>query len=150
MHPGICANIVLDREVIGVIGRVHPVVKKDDIYMAEFSLSKIMDKKIKAIKYKESSKYPEIKKDLAFVVKKEILSSQVMDQIRKSGGRLLTDIDVFDVYTGENVSGDEKSIAYSLTFSDPARTLTDDEVTEVFNKINKEVTVKLGAVLRDN
>ena len=150
MHPGISANILLDREVIGVIGRVHPSIMKDDIYMAEISLTKFMDKKIKAIKYKESSRYPEIKKDLAFVVKKEISAGIIMDQIRKSGGRLLTNIEVFDVYTGENVGKDEKSIAYALTFSDPTRTLTDEEVTNVFNKIISEVEKKLEAKLRDN
>ena len=150
MHPGICASIVLDREEIGIIGRVHPSLWKDDIYLAEFSLTKIMDKKIKAIKYKESSKYPEIKKDLAFVVKKDKTAGEVMNQIKKSGGRLLNDVAVFDVYTGDNVGSDEKSIAYSLTFSDPTRTLTDDEVTEVFNKIISEVEQKCNAKLRDN
>jgi len=150
MHPGICANIMLDRECIGIIGRIHPNVKKDDVYVAEVSLTKIMDKKIKAIKYKESSKYPEIKKDLAFVVKKEISAGTIMEQIKKSGGRLLTNIEVFDVYTGENVGNGEKSIAYSLTFSDPTRTLTDEEITNVFNKIISEVEKKLEAKLRDN
>ena len=150
MHPGICANIVLDREVIGVIGRVHPNKSKDDIYVAEVSLSKIMDKKIKAIKYKESSKYPLIKKDLAFVVKKDVTADTVKEQIKRSGGRLLTDVEVFDVYTGDNVGKDEKSIAYALTFNDPTKTLTDEEVTQVFNKIISDVESKLGAKLRDN
>ena len=150
MHPGICASVVLDREEIGVMGRVHPSLKKDDIYMAEISLTKIMNKKIKAIKYKESSKYPEIKKDLAFVVKKDLTAGEVINQIKKSGGRLLADVEVFDVYTGENVLVDEKSIAYALTFSDPSRTLTDDEVTNVFNKIISDVEKNLNAKLRDN
>lgn len=150
MHPGISANIVLDREPIGIIGRVHPTLKKDDIYIAELSLTKIMEKAIKPIKYKESSKYPEIKKDLAFVVNKNILAGDIIEQIKRSGGRLLTNIEVFDVYTGENVSEDEKSIAYSLTFSDPTRTLTDEEVTTIFNKIINEVEKKFNATLRNN
>ena len=150
MHPGICANIILDREVIGIIGKVNPSISSDDIYMAELSLSKISDKKIKSIKYKESSKYPLVHKDLAFVVKKDISAGTIMDVIKKSGGRLLTDIDIFDVYTGNNVSSDEKSIAYTLTFSDPSRTLTDEEVTNIFNKIINDVESKLEAKLRDN
>ena len=72
-----------------------------------------------------------------------------MNQIKRSGGRLLTDIDVFDVYTGENVGECEKSIAYSLTFSDPTRTLNEEEVTQVFNKIITEVESKCNARLRD-
>ena len=150
IHPGICASIILDREPIGIIGRVHPTLKKDDVYVAELSLTKIMEKIIKPIKYKESSKYPEIKKDLAFIVNKNILAGDIMDQIKKSGGRLLTNIEIFDVYTGDNVKEDEKSIAYSLTFSDPTRTLTDEEVTEVFNKVIIEVEKKFNATLRNN
>ena len=150
IHPGISASIILDREPIGIIGRVHPTLKKDDVYVAELSLTKIMEKIIKPIKYKESSKYPEIKKDLAFIVNKNILAGDIMDQIKKSGGRLLTNIEIFDVYTGDNVKEDEKSIAYSLTFSDPTRTLTDEEVTEVFNKVIIEVEKKFNATLRNN
>ena len=61
----------------------------------------------------------------------------------------MTDIDVFDVYTGENVGADEKSIAFSLTFNDPTKTLNDEEVTTVFNKIISSVKSKLDAKLRD-
>ena len=149
MHPGMSATILLDREPIGIAGRVHPSLSKDDIFVAELSLTKIMGKQIKAIKYKESSKYPEIKKDLAFVVNKSVPSGELVNQIKKSGGRLLTNIDVFDIYTGENVKEDEKSIAYTLTFSDATRTLLEDEVNTVFRKIIDEVENKCSARLRD-
>ena len=149
MHPGICAEITLDKEPIGYLGRVHPNIAKDDIYVLEMSMTKIVEKKIKPIKYKEISKYPSIVKDLAFIIKKDITSGTLEDTIKKAGGKLLTNIDVFDVYTGENVQSDEKSIAYSLTFSDPTRTLSDEEVMQVFNKIIKEVESKHNAVLRD-
>ena len=71
-----------------------------------------------------------------------------MDQIKKSGGRMLTNVDVFDVYVGENVAEDEKSIAFSLTFSDSTKTLSDEEVTVVFDKIIAEVENKMNAKLR--
>ena len=147
LHPGISAEIILDKEKIGIIGKVHPKLKKDNIFVAELSMNKLM-KNIKPIKYVEASKYPEIKKDLAFIVKKDVQSKDIMTQIKKSGGRLLTNIDIFDVYVGENVASDEKSIAYSLTFNDPTRTLSDDEVMEVFNKIIKDVEEKCKAKLR--
>ena len=76
-------------------------------------------KKVKPIKYKEPTKYPEVKKDLAFIVKKDIQSDEIERVIKKSAGKVLTNIDVFDIYTGENVLADEKSIAFSLTFSHP-------------------------------
>ena len=149
MHPGICAEITLDKEPIGFLGRVHPNVAKDDIYVLEMSMTKLVDKKIKPIKFKEISKYPSISKDLAFIVKKDVTSGTLEETIKRSGGKLLTNIDVFDIYTGENVKDDEKSIAYSLTFSDPTRTLSDEEVMQVFNKIIEEVSKKHNAVLRD-
>ena len=149
MHPGISAEVTLDREPIGFIGRVHPSIMKDEVYVIELSMSQIIDKKIKPIKFKEISKYPSIAKDLAFIVNKDVTSGELVETIKKAGGKLLTNIDVFDVYTGENVGVDEKSIAYSLTFSDPTRTLNDDEVMQIFNKIIDEVVKKHNAVLRD-
>ena len=149
LHPGMSAKILLDREEVGVIGRVHPSVMKDELYVAEFSLKKLASKKIKPIKFKEISKYPSVTKDMAFVVSKKVPAEELLAQIKKSGGRLLTDIHIFDVYVGENVGQDEKSIAFSLTFQDPNKTLQDDEVMKVFNKIISDVEHKLGAVLRD-
>ncbi len=147
LHPGISAKIILDREEIGVIGRVHPSLKKDEIYVFELSMNKLI-KQIKPLKYKEASKYPSITKDMAFIVKKDVSSSDIQSIIKKVGGRLLTDIDVFDVYVGENVGDDEKSIAYTLTFSDPTRTLSDEEVTQLFRQIIEKVE-QTGAKLRD-
>ena len=149
IHPGISAEILLDREPIGYMGRVHPNISKEDIYVLEISMTKLYDKKIKAIKYKEISKYPSIVKDLAFIVKKDITSGSIEETIKRAGGKLLTNIEAFDVYTGENVKDDEKSIAYSLTFTDPTRTLSDEEVMQVINKIIDEVVNKHNAVLRD-
>ena len=147
LHPGISAKIILDREEIGVIGRVHPSLKKDEIYVFELSMNKLI-KQIKPLKYKEASKYPSITKDMAFIVKKDVSSNDIQSIIKKVGGRLLTDIDVFDVYVGENVGDDEKSIAYTLTFSDPTRTLSDEEVTQLFRQIIEKVE-QTGAKLRD-
>ena len=149
MHPGISASILVDRENIGVIGRIHPSIKKDEIYVIELSMTKLYEKKIKPIKYKEANKYPEIVKDLAFIVNKDISSLEILNQIKKSGGRLVTNIDVFDVYEGENIDSDKKSIAYTITFADPTRTLNDEEVTVIFNKIISDVENKLNAQLRN-
>ncbi len=148
LHPGVSAKILLDRECIGVIGKIHPSVNKDDIYVAEFSMN-AFSKKIKPLKYKEASKYPRIEKDMAFVVDKSVCSSDITAVIKKTGGRILSDISVFDVYTGDNIGSDEKSIAYNLTFQMNDRTLTDEEVTKVFENIITEVENKIGAKLRN-
>ena len=144
LHPGMSAKILLDRDEIGVIGRVHPSYKKDEIYLSEKSLTKLYEKSIKPIKYKEANRYPEIEKDMAYVVAKDVESEVIKSQIKKSGGRLLDSVEVFDIYEMDN----EKSIAYKLVFKDPSRTLSDEEVMEVFNKIISEVESKTGAKLR--
>ena len=148
MHPGMTAKIILDNEEIGVIGRIHPTYMKDEIYLSELSVTKLYEKTVKPIKFKEASKYPEIVKDVAFVIPNETESEVIKKQIITSGSRLLTNVEVFDLYP--NIEENKKSIAYKLTFSDPTKTLTDNEVMELFNKIITEVTTKCNVKLRDN
>ena len=88
LHPGVSCNILLDRERIGVLGKVHPSVSKDEVYVCEISLNALM-KKIKPLKYKEASKYPGISKDLAFIVDKNTTSDEISSIMKKAGGRLL-------------------------------------------------------------
>ena len=148
IKEGESLEILVDNEVIGFLGEVHPTLSKKEAYVFELSIDKLLTKKVRIIKFKEMPKYPSITKDLAFVMKKDVESKKVMDIIKKTGGRILTNIDVFDLYVGENVASDEKSIAYKLTFQAPDRTLTDNEVLEVFNNIIKAVEEKSSAKLR--
>ena len=148
MHPGMSASIMLDRKQIGILGRVHPSDMKDDVYVCEISLNALMTD-VKPLKFKAASKYPEIKKDLAFIVDKDIDSYTVSNVIKKAGGRLLNDIYVFDVYTGDKIDSSKKSLAYSLTFSSNDRTLSEEEIMKVFNNIIKKCEKEIGAELRD-
>ena len=148
MHPGKSAAIVLDKKKIGIIGRIHPSDMKDEVYIAEFDLNSLMSK-VKPLKFKAASRYPEIRKDVAFVMDKDIPSADVVSVIRKAGGRDLVSINEFDVYTGNNVLNNEKSIAYSLIFSSNERTLSEDEVMKSFDNIIKLCEEKLGVKLRN-
>lgn len=148
MHPGICATICLDRKPVGIIGRVHPSICKDDVYVFELGLNALMGK-IKPLKFRPASKYPRIKKDVSFIVKKDVTSEKILSVIKKAGGRLLTNTDVFDVYTGENVEDGYKSIAYNLTFSSDDRTLSEKEVMKIFENIISKCEKEIGAKLRD-
>lgn len=148
LHPGISAAIVLDRKKIGIIGRVHPSVNKDEIYVAELSMN-ALESTTKALKYKESPKYPNSVKDMAFIVDRSVSSSSIVDVIKRSGGRTLVSVEAFDVYEGDNIDNDKKSIAYTVTFNDPKKTLSDTEVMESFNNIINAVCSKCNAVLRD-
>ena len=148
MHPGMSAEVIVNNVKVGFIGRVHPSVRKDEVYVLELSLNKLMDFNVKSIKHKEPSIYPSISKDLSFVMKKDVESKIIKSQIKKSGTRLLTNVSEFDVYIGENVKDDEKSIAYNLTFNDPTRTLNDNEINEIIDRIVNDVEEKCNATLR--
>ncbi len=147
LHPGVSAGIYLDRKKIGIIGRIHPSIKKDDIYVAELSMQALFESQIKPIKYKEANKYPEIVKDVAFIVDNNIDSETIKNTICSCGKRILDSVEVFDLYP--NISEGKKSIAYKLTFKDPTRTLEEAEVMEVFNTIIAKVTANHNAILRD-
>ena len=149
LHPGISAKILVDREEIGIIGKLHPNISNDDIYVCEFSLTSLYNKKIKPIKYKETSKYPSIVKDVSFIVDKDTMAIDIENTIKKSGGRLLESINVFDYYSGDKIDLDKKSLAFKLTFTDSSRTLEEKEVMDIFNKIISDVVTKHNAVLRD-
>lgn len=146
LHPGMSAKIYVDRDCVGVIGRVHPSLYKDEIYVCELSMSMLYAKQIKPLKFKEASRYPEVIKDVAFVVSNEVESEVIRNQIKRSGGRLLSSVSEFDVYN--NVAPGKKSIAYTLVFKDDNKTLLEDEVMQVFNNIIREVETKTGAKLR--
>ena len=127
LHPGISAKILVDKEEVGIIGKVHPSLKKEAIYLTEISLTKLYQKSIKPIKFKSASKYPEIVKDMAFIVDNEIDSETIKNVIKKEGGRVLSDVEVFDLYP--NISEGKKSIAYKLTFKDEAKTFYHNNFT---------------------
>ena len=149
LHPGASASISVNGENVGIIGKVHPSVTKDDVYVFEINLDKLLAKKVGKMKYREISKYPSITKDLAFIVDKAVTCESIMKTIKKNGGKLLKDIKVFDVYTGENVGENEKSLAFSLIFEDPNKTLSDEEVMVLFNQIIERVEKEHSAILRD-
>ena len=147
-HPYQTAKINVNGEDVGIFGKVHPSICKDDVFVMEINLDILLNKKVGKLKYKEISKFPNVKKDIAFVVNKDVSSKEIETVIRKIGGNTLTKIEVFDVYTGENVKIDEKSIAYSLTFNDSKKTLTEEEVMQIFDKIIENVEKKCNAKLR--
>ena len=148
MHPGQSAMINVNGSNIGMIGKIHPSVTKDDVYVLEINLDELFTKKVGKMKYKEFSKFPSINKDIALVVDKKSVSKDIEKVIKSAGGSLLTNIEVFDVYTGVGVGIDKKSIAYSLTFSDMKKTLTDEEINGLMDKIIDAVSKKCGAELR--
>ena len=147
MHPGQTADISVNNDVVGVVGKLHPSVE-EDVYVLEINLDKLLAKKTGKMKFKEISKYPTINKDLAVLVDKTISSEEIAKLIKKSAGSLLTNVEVFDVYEGKNIEENKRSIAYSLSFGKQDRTLTDEEVNDIMNKVIENLKNKIGAELR--
>ena len=146
-HPGKSAAISVNNDIVGFIGRVHPTKAKEEIYVMEINLDKLLSKKVGKMKYKEVSKFPSVKKDLAVVVDKNVTAGEIATYIKKAAGSLLIGSEVFDVYTGAGMEENKKSLAYSLEFGATDRTLTDDEINQVLDKIIINLE-KQGATLR--
>ena len=148
VHPGQTALISVNNDIVGLVGRVHPALEKEAVYVLEIDLDKLLDKKVGKMKYKEISKFPSVKKDLAVVVDKNVTAEEIAVLIKKAGGSSLSKIEAFDVYTGKGIDENKKSIAYSLTFEKMDRTLTDEEISQSMEKIVEMLNKKIGAELR--
>lgn len=152
LHPGRKADIMMDGEVLGYLGEVHPEVADNynlgtKTYVAVLDVAKLAEKADFDIKYQGVAKFPAVTRDISLVMKKTVLAGQIEEVIRKSGGKLLEDYHLFDIYEGENVGKDEKSLAYSIRFRAKDRTLEDKDVSAVMDKILKKLE-NLGVALR--
>lgn len=150
-HPGRTAEVFINDRLIGIIGQVHPQVQKEydinDTYVFEIELEPLLEYYPEA-NYKVIPKYPSIIKDMAFIVDNKISSEEIKKTIIESGKKMLKAVEVFDLYVGQGIPEDHKSIAYTLEFRDNERTLTDEEVNNRFNKIIKSVEEKHNVKLR--
>ncbi len=135
LHPGQTASINVNNDIVGIVGKIHPEVENEDVYVMEINLDKLLNKRVGKMKFKEISKFPTIKKDLAILLDKDIASKEVELKIKKKAGSLLQEIKVFDVYEEKNIDKNKRSIAYSLTFGNEKRTLNDDEVNNIMENI---------------
>lgn len=153
-HPGKCAEILLNDKVLGVIGEVHPLVhERYDftdalVVVAELDLAMLIDAVPSRFTVAAIPSQPPVLEDLAIVVDEAVPAERVVEVISKAGGRILTHVQLFDVYRGEQIGAGKKSLAYSLTYQSPERTLTDKEVAKVRQKIIRRLEDELGAQLR--
>ncbi|AGU81899.1 phenylalanine--tRNA ligase subunit beta [Streptococcus anginosus] len=152
MHPGRTATISLDGQVVGFVGQVHPVTAKDynipETYVAEINLTAIEQVMQPAKPFVEITKFPAVTRDIALLLKAEISHKEVVEAIEAAGVKRLTDIKLFDVFSGEKLGLGMKSMAYTLTFQNPEDTLEDEEVARYMEKIQKSLEVTIGAEVR--
>lgn len=152
LHPGRRADILAGEDTIGFLGEIHPEVADNyeigtEVYVAVLDIEILAKMASFDVKYKGVAKFPAVTRDISLVMKKSILAGQVEEVIRQSGGKLLEDYHLFDIYEGSNVGADEKSLAYSIRFRAKDRTLEDKDVTKVMDKILNKLE-SLGVVLR--
>lgn len=139
LHPGRTANIIKDGNRIGVIGQLHPSEQaardlKETIVL-EMNLAVLLETESEALVYTPVPRYPSMSRDVAMVLSKIIEAGSIENTIRNAGGKLLKQVRVFDLYEGDNMEAGKKSVAFSLTYFDPEKTLTDEEVTRAHEKV---------------
>ncbi|GAJ38329.1 phenylalanine--tRNA ligase subunit beta [Saccharococcus caldoxylosilyticus] len=152
MHPGRTADILLDGKTIGFVGQLHPAVQKEydlkETYVFELALTDLLNAKVEDIRYSPIPRFPSITRDIALVVDENVIAGELQKTIIEAGGKLLKEVSIFDVYKGDRLPDGKKSIAFSLRYYDPERTLTDEEVTAVHEKVIQAVEQQFGATLR--
>ena len=149
LHPTKSAYINVSGKVVGLFGQVHPNYCKDEVYVMEINLDALFENKTGKIRYKEICKFPGISKDLAFVLPKDVVNENVVSTIKQAAGKLLKEVKLFDYYEGDKIEDNKKSLAYNLYFESNEKTLSDEEVMPLFNKVIEMVIKKHNAILRD-
>ncbi|UOQ46197.1 phenylalanine--tRNA ligase subunit beta [Halobacillus salinarum] len=147
MHPGRTAIVKIGNETAGFVGQVHPTLQKDlglkDTYVFDLNMDEILKHYTKEETFQTIPRYPSVSRDIALVVAEDIPAGAIAETISEAGAPLVKDVQVFDVYQGENLPQGKKSLAFNLLYLDPNRTLKDKEVEEAHEQI-------LAAVKKDH
>lgn len=156
LHPGQSATIEKrdadgNWQAVGLIGALHPSVQKQlgirqSLLLVQIDLAAVRE--VAVPKFRELSRFPEMRRDLALVVGQDVQVEQVLEGIRGAAGEYLTKLNLFDVYVGKGIDPDRKSLALGLTWQHPSRTLTDEEVNDSVSSVLAHLEESLGATLR--
>lgn len=152
-HPGRTANVIYNNQLIGTLGEVHPEVLKNyglktKAYVAEFDIEMLAAFSKLSRTYAPLPKYPAVSRDIALVVDRDMPVGELEKVIKANGGELVKEIKLFDVYTGEQIPADKKSIAYSILYRSAEKTLSEDDIKDIHQNILNELENKCKATLR--
>ena len=151
-HPGRCAGLYIGDTMIGIIGELHPKFAKEKGVSGTVAFEldmALITKEENNFSYKILNKYPTVSRDLAIVVKKDVLASDILAIIKQTTRKNLVSLEVFDLYTGENVGEDEKSLAIKLTLEDTTKTLESSDVDKIIKSVLNRLEFNFNARLRD-
>ena len=151
-HSGQCARIESNGAIVGHIGALHPAMRRKlgitgNCYMFEVELAPLQERRLPAAS--ALSKFPEVSRDLAILIERSYASADVLANVRENAGEHLTDLRIFDVYQGDAVAKDKKSIALGLTWQHPSRTLSEDDINTIISKCVNGLQDKFNANLRN-
>ena len=152
-HPGKTASLVVRGKNIGVFGEVHPDVLENynmDVpcMVAELDLDKLYEASNTTKKYSPIAKFPAATRDISIIVDESVLAGDIYDIIKKAGGALIEKITLFDIYKGEQIEKGKKSMAYAIIYRNTKKSLTDEEVNKVHDRILKNLEKEVDAELR--
>ncbi len=152
-HPGRTAKLYVGEKSLGYAGEISPIVASNyelnqKCYIFELNLDLIVELGQLTKKYQSLPKYPSTERDLAILVKEDVLADEIIAVIKNAAGNLLISVNLFDLYKGAQIREGYKSLAYNLVYQAQDRTLTDDEVNGLQEKVRKAVAEGLGAELR--
>ena len=154
LHPGRAARLLVGGAEVGLLGELHPTVRaafdlpEQPVVMMELDLDALLAGWGTVHEMADISAQPAVYEDVAVIVDESVAAAQVEALIRQSGGKLLVDVRLFDLYRGGQVPAGKKSLAYALTFQAPDRTLTDEDTKKLRSKIVARLERELGATLR--
>ncbi|OGO76593.1 MAG: phenylalanine--tRNA ligase subunit beta [Clostridiales bacterium GWB2_37_7] len=153
LHPGRTAELIVNNKRIGWLGEAHPDMLDNygvqvRAFIAELNFDEIANQSNPDIKYMSLPKYPSVSRDIAVVVDEAITAGQVEEIIRNKGGKTVEDVKLFDIYRGSQVEKGYKSMAYAITYRSDEKTLTEEEIAKVHNKILNSLANQVGASLR--
>ena len=152
LHPGRSAEIILNNQSIGILGAVHPAILKhldivQTVYVFELKLDAFSE--MITPLYRKLSKFPSIRRDLSIVLDRQISAAEVLKCVRSSASELLENLELFDLYMGEGIDIEKKSLALGLTFQGTSSTLIDKEVDDLVRSILHALQSQFGATLRE-
>lgn len=156
LHPGRTAAVKLHTELgeqtIGYVGQLHPEAQQaedlDDTFVAEIDLDVLYDAADRSIVYRTLPRYPAAERDIAVTVDAGVAAAALTAAVKEAAGELLESVRVFDVYTGEKLGAGRKSVALSLVYRHPERTMTDEEIAGLHAKAVAELEQSFSAELR--
>jgi phenylalanyl-tRNA synthetase beta chain len=153
LHPGRSATVLAGEEVVGWAGELHPLVARaweleGAVAAFELDLDRVVAHAVAVPYFEDLTSFPPVRQDLAVIVGEDVAADDVLTAVRGAGGKLLQAVRVFDVYRGAQVGDGRKSLALALTFQAPDRTLSDDDVTPVRDKVVAALAKHVGGELR--